>query len=175
MNVPPKILVVDDTPRNVKLIADLLEATGYTAGTAANGTEALARLDEEDWDLVLLDVIMPDLSGYEVCQAIRRKPATRLLPVVMVTALDPDEERIKGIEAGADDFLPKPVKTEELLARVRSLLRIKELHDTVNAIITLKNSGKAEEAEREFQKIKSISDNIIALLDSLEKKVKAGG
>ena len=158
MNAPPNILVVDDAPRNLKLLADLLDASGYRARTAGSGREALARLAEEDWDLVLLDVVMPDLSGYEVCRAIRGNPATRLLPVVMVTALDPEEERLKGIEAGADDFLSKPVHTQELLARVRSLLRIKELHDTVtrqaeqlaewNATLTQRVSEQVAEVER---------------------------
>jgi class 3 adenylate cyclase len=83
--------------------------------------------------LVLLDVVMPEMSGYEVCRKIRENPATKILPVVMVTALDPSQERIKGIEAGADDFLTKPINQPELLARVKSLLRIKELHDTVQA------------------------------------------
>jgi class 3 adenylate cyclase len=88
-------------------------------------------VEAEKPDLVLLDVVMPEMSGYEVCRRIRENPATRMLPVVMVTALDPSEERIKGIEAGADDFLTKPINQAELLARVRSLLRVKELHDKV--------------------------------------------
>ena len=126
-----KILVVDDTPHNVKLLADLLGAKDYAVCTAASGAEALVQVERESPDLVLLDVMMPGMSGYEVCRAIREKPETRLLPVVMVTALDPAQERVKGIEAGADDFLSKPINTAELLARVRSLLRIKELHDTI--------------------------------------------
>jgi adenylate cyclase len=129
----PKILVVDDNPRNAKLLADLLIAKEYDVRTAASGAEALAQLDECEPDLVLLDVVMPGMSGYEVCRKIREDAATQLLPVVMVTALDPDEERVKGIEAGADDFLSKPVNTQELLARVRSLLKIRELHETVRA------------------------------------------
>jgi DNA-binding response OmpR family regulator len=133
MNSPPKILVVDDTPRNVKLLADLLGVKGYSVVTAASGREALAKIDEEQPDLVLLDVVMPEMSGYEVCCAIRANPTTRMLPVVMVTALDPAVERVKGIEAGADDFLSKPINQPELLARVKSLLRIKELHDMVQA------------------------------------------
>jgi class 3 adenylate cyclase/CheY-like chemotaxis protein len=128
---PPKILVVDDTPQNVKLLVDLLTAKDYDVLTAASGAEALAQLAEHGPDLVLLDVVMPEMSGYEVCRKIREDPATRLLPVVMVTALDPSEERVKGIEAGADDFLPKPINAAELLARVRSLLRIRELHEMV--------------------------------------------
>jgi len=84
----------------------------------------------------LLDVVMPEMSGYEVCQKIRDNPATKMLPVVMVTALDPAVERVKGIEAGADDFLSKPINQPELLARVKSLLRIKELHDKVEAQAT---------------------------------------
>ncbi len=133
MSERSKILVVDDTPRNVKLLADLLAAKGYDVRTAASGAEALALLPEYEPDIVLLDVMMPGMSGYEVCRKIRENPETRLLPVVMVTALDPGEERVKGIEAGADDFLSKPVNTQELLARVRSLLRIRELHETVRA------------------------------------------
>jgi class 3 adenylate cyclase/CheY-like chemotaxis protein len=133
VNTPAKILVVDDTPRNVKLLADLLTVKGYSVVTAASGREALASVDREPPDLVLLDVVMPEMSGYEVCRAIRAQPATAMLPVIMVTALDPGEERVKGIEAGADDFLTKPINQPELLARVRSLLRIKELYDQVQA------------------------------------------
>jgi adenylate cyclase len=133
MNTPAKILVVDDTPRNVKLLADLLAVKGYEVATALSGPEALGKIEREQPDLVLLDVVMPEMSGYEVCRKIREVPETRILPVVMVTALDPAEERVKGIEAGADEFLTKPINQAELLARVKSLLRIKELHDTVQA------------------------------------------
>ncbi len=131
MRMPAKILVVDDTPKNVKLLADLLTVKGYAVVTAASGREALAQVEAERPDLVLLDVVMPEMSGYEVCRKIRETPATEILPVVMVTALDPSEERVKGLEAGADDFLTKPINQAELLARVRSLLRIKKLYDTV--------------------------------------------
>ena len=131
VSTPAKILVVDDTARNVKLLADLLGVKGYAVVTAASGREALAQLAAAQPDLVLLDVVMPEMSGYEVCQKIRATEGTAMLPVIMVTALDPAEERVKGIEAGADDFLTKPINQAELLARVRSLLRIKELHDTV--------------------------------------------
>ncbi|MBI2348987.1 MAG: response regulator [Deltaproteobacteria bacterium] len=133
MNSPAKILVVDDTPKNVKLLADLLSAKGYAVATASSGAEALAKVEAEKPDLVLLDVVMPEMSGYEVCRKIRENPATEVLPIVMVTALDPSEERIKGLQAGADDFLTKPINQAELLARVKSLLRIKELYDTVQA------------------------------------------
>ena len=133
MNRPAKILVVDDTAKNAKLLADLLAVKGYSVITAGSGREALAQLEAERPDLVLLDVVMPEMSGYEVCRKIRENAATRILPVVMVTALDPAEERVKGIEAGADDFLAKPINQAELLARVRSLLRIKQLHDQVEA------------------------------------------
>jgi len=131
MTQPRKILVVDDTPGNLKLLTDLLTVKGYAVATAESGHEALARIDADCPDLVLLDVMMPGMDGYEVCKRIRQNPATEILPVVMVTALDPSQERTKGIEAGADDFLGKPVNQQELLARVRSLLRVKEYYDTI--------------------------------------------
>lgn len=125
------ILVVDDQANNRKLLADLLSAKGYEVATAAGGQEALAKVEDVRPDLVLLDIMMPDLSGYDVCKRIRAQPSYGVLPVVMVTALDPAQERVKGLEAGADDFLTKPINQPELLARVNSLLRIKKLYDTV--------------------------------------------
>jgi len=131
-----KILVVDDTPANVKLLVAILENQNYAVITADSGSKALALLTKENPDLVLLDVMMPELNGYQVCQRIRENPQTTLLPVIMVTALDPAKERVNGIEAGADDFLTKPINSVELLARVRSLLRIRELHNAVQAQAT---------------------------------------
>ncbi len=133
MSERASVLVVDDQAPNRKLLADLLVFNGYAVETAAGGREALEKIRSLKPDLVLLDVVMPDLSGYEVCKALRADPDTGILPVVMVTALDPAQERTKGLEAGADDFLSKPINAPELLARVRSLLRIKTFHETVQA------------------------------------------
>ena len=131
MTAAAKVLVVDDTPANVKLLADLLAVKGFAVATAVNGEDALGKVASETPDIVLLDVMMPGLSGYDVCRRIRAEPATALLPVVLVTSLDPQGERLKGIEAGADDFLSKPINQAELFARVRSLLRVKALQDEV--------------------------------------------
>ena len=158
MSEPARILVVDDTPMNVKLLHDLLEAKGYAVETATSGEEGLAMVADWRPDLLLLDVMMPGMSGYEVCEKLRADPATAVLPVVLVTALDPDKERVKGLEAGADDFLTKPVNQAELLARVRSLLRIKSLHDEVqsqaaelarwNAELEARVAAQVEELDR---------------------------
>jgi len=126
---PARILIVDDTVDNIKLLSDLLEPEGYEVRSSASGEEALAVLAREPYDLVLLDVVMPEMDGYDVCRRIRQDTRFAALPVVMVTALDAKEERVKGLEAGADEFLSRPINRPELLARARSLLRIKRMHD----------------------------------------------
>jgi adenylate cyclase len=125
-----RVLVVDDQPPNIRLLEAILSPRGYDVRTASSGKEALAAIDEGDIDLVLLDIVMPGMDGYEVCREIRERPATAYLPVVMVTASG-DEQKIKALEAGADDFLTKPVNKNELLARVASLARIKRYQDTI--------------------------------------------
>ncbi len=145
------ILVADDVATNVKLLADILGLKGYRVVTAATGPEALAAVERERPDLLLLDVMMPGLTGYDVCRRLREQAATATLPVVMITALDPNDERVKGIEAGADDFLSKPINQGELLARVRSLLRIKRLHDELaglNATLERRVAEQVAQLER---------------------------
>ena len=124
------ILVVDDLPANLKLLDAVFSPRGFTVRTATTGEDALAILAQEVPDLVLLDVLMPGIDGYETCRRIRANAATEYLPVVMVTASG-DHQKVEAIEAGADDFVTKPFEQAELLARVRSLVRVKRYHDTV--------------------------------------------
>jgi len=154
-----KILVVDDTPLNVKLLADRLSANGYDIATASSGAEALEKVEQWQPDLVLLDVVMPGMNGYEVCRKIRNDMGNRILPVVMITALDPDEERVKGLDAGADDFLTKPVNVPELEARVRSLLRVKDLYDKIQT--------QADELEEWNAKLEARVQSQVAQMEQL--------
>ena len=132
MEQSAKILVVDDTPANVKLLDAVLAPRGYTVLVAASGEEGLALVEAERPDLILLDILMPGIDGYEVCRRLREDPATAYLPVIMITASGA-AEKLKSLEAGADDFVAKPFDQAELLARVRSLLRVKEYHDIVES------------------------------------------
>ena len=124
------ILVVDDLPQNVRLLDAVLSPRGYDVRSATSGEEGLKALVDDQPDLVLLDILMPGMDGYEVCRRIRQDPATAFLPVVMITASG-DQEKVLAIEAGADDFIAKPFDQAELLARVSSLLRVKRYHDTI--------------------------------------------
>src|SRR5437764_9538974 len=128
----PRVLVVDDMPANVRLLEAILEPAGFAVLSASSGPEALERVVAELPDLVLLDVQMAGMNGYEVCRRIRDNEATALVPIVMVTSHE-SEARIDGIRAGADDFVTKPFDQQELLLRVRSLVRIKRYHDTIRA------------------------------------------
>ena len=134
-----KILVVDDKPLNVELLEADLVSSGYDVITAYDGASALDQVTAEHPDLILLDVMMPGMDGFEVCRRLKSNEDTVLIPVVMVTALSDKADRIKGIESGVDDFLTKPVDSQELKARVRSLMRVKHFTDELDraeAVIT---------------------------------------
>ena len=127
------VVVADDLPANVQLLTRLLTAEGYTVYGASDGEAALALVLETLPDLVLLDVMMPKLTGFEVCMRLKQERTTRLTPVVLITSLGKREDRIEGINAGADDFLTKPVNPQELQARVRSLVRLKRHTDDLDS------------------------------------------
>jgi adenylate cyclase len=127
-----RILVVDDTAQNRRLMEAVLSPLGHAVSSAASGREALDLIAAEPPDLVLLDIVMPEMDGYEVCRSLRADPATQMLPIIMLTSSG-DQDKVDAIEAGADDFIARPFDAHELLARVRSLLRIKEYHDTIQA------------------------------------------
>jgi adenylate cyclase len=129
----PYVLVVDDDWMNREVLETYLKTSGYRVGTAHSGEKALELAFDDPPDLVMLDVRMTGMDGYEVCRQLKQDPRTRFTPVVMVTALESDEDKLKAIEAGADDFVTKPFNSLLMLTRVKSLLRIKQLHDEVEA------------------------------------------
>src|SRR5262245_25586034 len=148
-----RVLVVDDVPANVKLLEARLSAEYFDVVTAMSGSDALAICERAECDIVLLDVMMPDMDGFEVCRRLKKNPSTHHIPVVMVTALDHPSDRIRGLEAGADDFLTKPVSDMALIARVRSLTRLKMMTDELrmraltSREIGIQNSEQAAVAE----------------------------
>jgi putative two-component system response regulator len=149
----PRVLAVDDSPANLELLHQLLVREGYVVIQARDGEEALDIVKTASPDLVISDVMMPRRNGYELCRAIKSHPLGRLIPVVLVTSLDGSRERIRGIDAGADDFLRKPFDPHELRARVRSLLRLKRYTDDLDSadavIMSLARTVEARDASTE--------------------------
>ncbi len=144
-----RVLVVDDIPANVKLLEARLSAEYFDVVTAMSGRDALAICERAECDLVLLDVMMPDMDGFEVCRRIKSNPATHHIPVIMVTALDQPSDKVRGLEAGADDFLPKPISELALIARVRSLARLKMVTDELRMRVLTSHEIGIESPERE--------------------------
>ena len=134
MKTPPRILVVDDTPANVHILQARLSANGYDIVIATDGEAALAAVRESEPDLILLDVMMPKMDGFEVCRRLRADPSLPFIPIIMVTAKTDPKDVVAGLEAGGDEYVTKPVDQLALVARVKSMLRIKNLHDTVEAL-----------------------------------------
>ncbi len=144
-----RVLVVDDVAANVKLLEARLSAEYFDVVTAMSGEQALAICERAECDLVLLDVMMPDLDGFEVCRRLKTNPATHHIPVIMVTALDQPADRVRGLEAGADDFLTKPIPELALIARVRSLSRLKMITDELRMRAVTSREIGIESPERE--------------------------
>ncbi|HVQ35013.1 MAG TPA: hybrid sensor histidine kinase/response regulator [Candidatus Bathyarchaeia archaeon] len=171
----PDVLVVDDDPRNRKLLEEYLSGAGYKVRLAQDGRSALAEAAEKAPDLVLLDVMMPDLSGLEVCRKLKADPQTRLSQVVLVTALDGTPHRVEGLDTGADDYVSKPVRREEFMAKVRSLLRARRLLadiEEARATLAIRNAQLEElEALKETLSqtlVHDLKNPLAAVLGNLE-------
>jgi putative two-component system response regulator len=160
MNDQSTILVVDDEDRNLRLMEAMLLPAGYHILTARNGEQALDVVSKERVDVILLDVMMPKMDGYEVASRLKSDPETKIIPIVMVTALNAKEDRIKAIEAGADDFLTKPVDKTEMRARVASLVKVKAYNDYMRdhqKELESEVAKRTRDLEQAFERIKSVS------------------
>lgn len=156
-----RVLIVDDIPTNVRLLEARLSAEYFEVATASSGSEALSIIDKGDIDIVLLDVMMPEMDGFEVCRRIKSNSATQHLPVLMITALDQPSDRVKGLEVGADDFLTKPVDDVQLMARVKSLVRLKSLTDELRARALTGQEIAIEDAMRAMDSISADGGRIL--------------
>lgn len=154
-----KILIVDDEELNVRFLSTFLQRKGYEIDVASTGVEALEHIDREKPDVVLLDAMMPEMDGFEVCRQLRKNPETHLLPVIMVTALHSIEDEVRALEAGSDDFLPKPINNLELMARLRSLLRIKTLHDELR-----ESKKELEEKNKKLVELQGLRDSLTQMI-----------
>jgi two-component system, cell cycle response regulator len=154
-----RILVVDDNPDNVEIIDARLSSRGFTVETATNGEEALARVEENPPHLILLDVMMPVMDGYEVSRRIKGSDSLPFIPIILVTARDSTQDKVEGLDAGADDYLTKPINFPELEARVRSMLRIKRLQDQLD-----EKNRELEVANKKLRKL-SITDGLTGLFN----------
>lgn len=156
-----RVLIVDDIPTNVRLLEARLTAEYFEVLTASNGLQALAICERGEADIVLLDVMMPDIDGFEVCRRLKTNPATQHIPVLMVTALDQPSDRVRGLEVGADDFLTKPVDDIQLMARVKSLVRLKVLTDELRARAHTGHQIAIEDAIRAMDSISTDGGHIL--------------
>ena len=160
-----RVLIVDDIPTNVRLLEARLSAEYYEVLTAASGAQALDICEKQEVDIVLLDVMMPEMDGFEVCRRLKANPKTHHLPVLMITALDQASDRVQGLEAGADDFLTKPVDDTQLMARVKSLVRLKSLTDELRARALTGQQIAIEDALRAMDSI-SASGGSVLIIDT---------
>ena len=155
----PTILIVDDEKVNIKLIKGMLAKENYNLISAGSGQEALSILASNRPDLILLDVMMPEMDGFETARKIKQNINTKIIPVLMVTALSEKEHRLKALDSGADDFLSKPVEKIELIIRVKSLLRIKKYHDEL-----IDRYNKIEEMNLELKELEEFKDGLLHMI-----------
>ncbi len=155
----PKILIVDDNKENIDLIAYFLKPQNYSISTASDGVEALEKVETEEPDIILLDIMLPKMDGFQVCERIKKNQDTRFIPVIMITALKELKDKIRALEVGADDFISKPFENVELLTRVKSLLRIKSYHDQLE-----EKNLELKEKNRELLKMDKFKEELNHLI-----------
>jgi putative two-component system response regulator len=179
-----RILIVDDDDRNLKLIGSMLRLEAYDVIKASNGEEALSALRQADFDLILSDVMMPCMDGFELCRRIKQDSSMRMTPVIMLTALDDVESKVKAIESGADDFMNKPPNKMELFARIKSLVNLKRIHSKMasihNVIFSLANTVEAKDGytQGHIERVSNLSVCLgrrIGLVESEIEALKLGG